>query len=260
MDRLENLVQNKTIGVMLHGKSIEELENRIELFKNLDIVWVSLNAFDIMETYILNKINKKLDIIFCLAHFWPEIEKNIRIPALINAIKNGTLVIAKKYLFDSIFPESKFPDIYDQYEKSILLIEDIINQDNKSLADILLVYTVSSLGYILCVLSILKAKQIILFGCDGALFNDLNSYYKSERLLERRVVFPNKLTDYPDGYLISLKSDTEILNTDFFNTYLTCMNKFNMPLVPILNCSPNSYITAFPLITYDNLLKEYLCL
>ena len=259
MVELENLVKNKIVGVALHGKSIEELEERIELFKDLDIVWVSLNAFDIIETYILNKINKKLSLIYCLADYWPEIEKNIRIPLLIEAINRGSLMIAKKYLFENIFPENGAPDFFGKYRDKIFLIEDFIDINHFSIENLLSHYTVSSLGYILSTLSILKAKKIILFGCDGGIKNDITSYYKSDIHIERRVLAPYKLKDFEDGMLFNIQSDTDILNTEFWKTYLTCMTLFNITPPPILNCSPNSYVTTFPIITYDSLLKEHLC-
>lgn len=53
----------KPVGYIVYGHSLEEFDNRIEEFKDLDIYWVSLNNWQIAES-ILAKIGKELDLVF----------------------------------------------------------------------------------------------------------------------------------------------------------------------------------------------------
>lgn len=261
MNRLKNIIKNKTVCIALHGNSIKELEDNIEEFNTDNICWVSVNSFDIIEEYILNKINKKLDIIYCGAEFFPEIEKTIRIPLLIKAFENKVFVLGKEFLFTETFPNNGHKELYSKYKKQILLIEDIIAKNKESLLKILSTNTVSSLGYLLCALSIAGAKQIILFGCDGIKGtenNYLSTYYQSNTHIERRILsrFKNILSELRDEYFCGVKGDTLKFNKTFDNYYSMCMNLFNITTFPnIFNCSINSNIHNFNKISYHIAIK-----
>ena len=247
MNRLSKIVEDKIVCIAMHGKSLEELEDRIEDFNSDKICWASCNAFDIVEDYILSKINKKLDIIGCFAEYFPEIEKEVRIPALIKALDNGSFVLAQEYLFTKTFPENGYGELLSKYISQILII--------KSLARLLKQDRVSSLGFMLCALSIAGAKDIILFGCDGIgpeVTDYLGTYYKSDIHIKRRVLPRFKGVKVRDGYFSSVQSDTIHFNNNFNDYYSRCLRQFKVFTTPkISNCSMSSVITNFKKIFYD---------
>ena len=58
--QIEQSLLTKPLCIILHGKSCEILEYKIEQFKDLDVVWGSMSSFDLPQKYILNKIIKSL--------------------------------------------------------------------------------------------------------------------------------------------------------------------------------------------------------
>ena len=258
MERLKRLIKNKTICIALHGKSIEELETNIEFFDSNNICWISVNSFDIIEDYILNKINKKLDIIYCGAYFFPKIEKEIRIPKLINAFDKGAFVIAKQYIFTEIFPQNGIDGLDKIFKKQLLFLEEVFpNNKTFSLMEVLSKNTVSSIGYLLCILSIAGAEKIILFGFDG--LNEqtsdiLQTYYKADIQTNRRILpeFKNRIDEFHEEYFCAIKGDTFHFNNTFPTYYAMCMEQFNISKLPqIFNCSLNSNFEVFEKISYN---------
>lgn len=59
----EGVKIDKPVCFILFGHSLEEFDNRIQEFKDLDVLWFSLNWWEIAQE-ILNKINRKLDYVF----------------------------------------------------------------------------------------------------------------------------------------------------------------------------------------------------
>ena len=80
--RITETVNNRPFGLCLQGKSIQELEDRIEEFKDLNICWGAMNRFDVYQDYIFNKIGKNLLITMDVGevHYEEAYENVIRIP------------------------------------------------------------------------------------------------------------------------------------------------------------------------------------
>ena len=55
----------KPILILLHGTSLKEFEERIEDFRDFDVIWASMNFYWQTEA-ILQKIGKSLDMVICL--------------------------------------------------------------------------------------------------------------------------------------------------------------------------------------------------
>jgi len=53
---------NKPVGLILHGHGLKDLDDKIEMFRDIDIFWVSLNSFWIAED-VIRKIDKVLDAV-----------------------------------------------------------------------------------------------------------------------------------------------------------------------------------------------------
>ena len=63
LDKAREILKNRTIGLMLQGKSIVELETRVSELKGANICWTAMNRFDIYQTNILDKMGKELEIV-----------------------------------------------------------------------------------------------------------------------------------------------------------------------------------------------------
>ena len=64
IEKIKDIIKGRPVAILLHGSSVDELEQRIESFRNVDICWSALGNFPVFEKYILSKINKRLDFIF----------------------------------------------------------------------------------------------------------------------------------------------------------------------------------------------------
>lgn len=53
----------KPLCYILYGHSLKELDDNIEKFRDLDVIWTTMNNWSIAEN-ILKKIDKKLDFVF----------------------------------------------------------------------------------------------------------------------------------------------------------------------------------------------------
>jgi len=254
MKRLAEKIKDKTVCIALHGKSLQELEDKIGDFNNNSICWASLNAFDIVDEYILSKVYRKLDIIYCGAEYFPEIEQEIRIPLLVMALDRGAFVVGKEFLFTETFPNNGVSGLHETYAENILLLENI-----PGFMELMLQYTVSSFAFLLCVLSIAGAKNIILFGCDGIgpeVTDYLGTYYKSDIHIKRRVLPRFKGVKVRDGYFTSVQNDTVKFNNNFDEYYSRCMSVFRVSTPPnVYNCSSNSVVNNFKKISYDEAIK-----
>jgi len=234
-------LKDKTICVIVHGRSCEELENRIEEFKDLNIVWGSMSSFDIPQKYILDKINKKFDVIFDSGTVQNavEYELQVRIPRFINYFNssNGYYICTKSdrnnlyELRDRIYPS--FNSIY---KDRIICCEDIGIDPNP--------FCVSLHLYIASLYK-LGAKTVILFGADGGGThgNSVQSYYKWEEVEKDKIIAGN-----PSYNMIG---DTNNINT----SYSSLMTNTLGYIPEVLNCSPITTYTVFKQISFNEVIK-----
>lgn len=231
----------KTILIVIHGKSVEELERRITDFKDLNVHWGSMSTFHIPQKYILDKINKKFDIVFDSSTVKNEIEyeTRLRLPRLRKYFDttDGKYICTRtdknnlynlRSVIDSPFNNS--------YRDRIIYTEDIGIDPNP--------FCVSLHLYIAC-LAKLGYERIVLFGADGGGIegNNIASYYKSEEILEDKKI--------ADNLSYNMTGDTNNVNT----TYDIMMNKVLGYIPNVINCSPITRYTCFPIKTYDETLN-----
>jgi len=259
MNRLVDKIKNKIVCIVLHGKSIEELENRIEEFNNDNICWVSMNTFDIVQNNILNKINKQLDIIYHFSLHRGNIEIEVQIPNLKQAIDKGSLLITNKNLFIDAYTRLQQEEFINEYKDKVLLLDDIKTKANIPLEKV--EAGLPTICYILYSLIIMGASKIIVFGFDGSDYDintsDMNSYYKSDIVFSRTVLPKEKVENLAKGFLGSIGYDTLSINNNFLAIYEKIKSSFNLSELPIiLNCSPISKIKVFKIIDYNEALEE----
>ncbi len=68
MKRLLDIVDNRPIFILLHGKSIKQLEVHIAQFGGKRICYMSINRFGLIEKHILSKIGERFSLIHCHAN------------------------------------------------------------------------------------------------------------------------------------------------------------------------------------------------
>jgi len=247
LEKLKQITKGKTVLIMLHGKSIEGLENIITDLKDKDIVYASLNYFDLMENFILSKINKKLSYVLDCAGVKDENLHNYnvkrRIPRLKNffACQENKLLLTIKGVIRKLTDQENCGDLLQQYKDKILVLDsvgiDLINVPNS--ASILIGITLLA-----------RAKKIIICGMDGYLGkpNNSSSTYYQEKLYNehKRDAFGNTDITHVNG-------DTQNFGLMMPSIIEAYCNILEIESPEIYNCSPNSIIDIFPKINYNQL-------
>ncbi len=168
--KLAKIIKGRTCCVISKGKSLEELEEKIELFRDKDVCWVVHNKFDYIEDLILKKIGKKADIISDCAtvakiHVY---EPDFRLPSFLEFLGRGeqNLLAISKLVIEECFGTCDRLDAVEQYESRIVTIDSIFEDPNcpKEVWE----PPPHSLTLLLAFLIAGQAQKIILFGIDGA--------------------------------------------------------------------------------------------
>ena len=244
LNKLRKVVKNRVVGIMSHGESIKELEQRAKEFKDYDICWVSFKHYNIMEDFILKKIDKKLEIVLdCSASKFKDFEIKTRIPTMKEHMKNNTLFLSTWRLLGTQYREMGLYDFYQRNKNNIVLVDDLFKR---------LDGTPNTLFLLISAIAVGEPKKIILFGVDGKKTesNDIfEGYYKPELQAQYRKVSEG---DVP----FTLHYTTQAFETRFDKLYPDFCKRCNVKPPEVINCSPDSVYPLFKKITYDELHKE----
>lgn len=241
---IKNL-DNKICLLVGLGRTIETLEERIEEFKDFNVVWCSMSSFDIPQKYILDKIGKHFEIVFdcSTVHFAEEYELNRRIPRIkyhLDTYKDSVYMCTKTDKANNYqLRERIAPDFNRDYNDRILYVEDLGIDPNP--------YCVS-IHLFIASLYKMNAKEVILFGQDGDSLgrysNHVESYYKSELIKEDKIIAGN--------LVYNLVGDTNNVNI-----YYDAQLQHTLGYIPRpLNCSPGSTFTIFPVTDYNTVIEH----
>ena len=241
--QIEQSLLNLPICIILHGKSCETLENNINLFKDLNVVWASISTFDIPQKYILDKINKKFSIVFDSSTVKNEREYEliVRIPRLINYLfedKNNIYICTKSDKNNLFDLRNRLRLTFNEYYKEQIIYTEDRGIDPKP-------FCVSLHLYIACLCK-LGFKKIILFGADGGgkHGNSIESYYKWEEI--------KKDKEIADNLNFNMIGDSCNINS----SYESLMMKTLGYIPKVFNTSIDSLYTVFPKITYEEVLNN----
>ena len=244
LDLLRRTISNRTVGICLQGASLHILENTIKKFESLDICWAGINRFNVIQDYILNQINKPLEIVLDIADVAraDDYDKAVRIPRLETFIKKneGGVILTKVSILENMLKVSKTVALNPKHSCVFL------DTDNCNFC------IPNSLTLYLFLLTRYGAKQIVLFGLDGLTQNHtlLTAYYRIESLLkERQIGFGNK-------HLCYLHLDAALFNTSFLGLYTKYCVEQNVIPLKIWNCNPDSYFTLFPKISHEKIREQ----
>lgn len=239
-----NKSNDKICAILAHGRSLEELERRIDEFKDFDIIWCGMNCFNPSEE-ILKKIGKEFMIVFDCATVANDVEYElkVRLPRLTEYLSRPNKNIYMT-LRNSLYELRNRigSDFNERFKEKVIYAGDLGFDTTQ--------FFVSLPLYIISLFKI-GAKNMILFGADGfgtdrsntTNFNNIESYYRPNIILEERIFSG---IDFFDTYV-----DNERINTSFIP-----MAQQILGYIPdIINCSPNSYYTAFKKMNYDDTIN-----
>jgi hypothetical protein len=225
---------------MLFGSSINELEQRIEEFKDFNICWTSLGQWDLMETYILNKIGKELEITFDCA----EVEKPIRfeilkrLPRLEEFLSRSSNNFHITMRHHSISKLRKVigSNIEDRFVNKIIYAEDICPAQ---------AFCVSFPLFITCLWA-LGVKKIVLFGADGN-SNSIDTYFHPEEVLAEKIIANN------ESY--NMTGDSGWTASGFPKIMQQLEKESGKKFPEIINCSLNSIHSLWQKKSYSDTIK-----
>lgn len=254
IERLKKVIGGRTCCVISKGKSIEELEQKIEMFRDLDICWVIQNRFDYIEDNILKKIGQRVDIVSdCATVSKVDIfEKEVRYPRFYNYLmrSDDNLLATSELVLQQCFDDLGNQKSRAMFKTKIVTIDSVFSDPNcdKTVWD----KPPNSLTLLLAFLIAGQAQKIILFGLDGAKSgqNIIESYYRSDvARAERRLAFGDERTG-------SVVGDGEDFTKRWNKIFEAYKKSFNNPDVEIVNCSPITIFNVFRKITYEQIGKE----
>lgn len=143
----------KPVCLLLHGPSLEQLDIRIMQYRDLDVMWVSLNAFYICHS-ILDKIGKRLDAVVLL---YSEVD--------------GRKIYGQKVLAEAEKYQDRGGVIYEN--RDFYDVDPNIFDGNDGCP---------SFYFILLFLKALGAKDVFLYGADGWAKEGEKTYFNQDQV------------------------------------------------------------------------------
>lgn len=254
LDTLKKVVNNRSLAICYHGKSATVLEDRIQEFKPFDICWSGINDFWIMEHFILEQIGEQFDIVICsakenlvpdkphieflnrkddnlfvteLVSFYPsQVDKNFAVGIGVN----GFIKHHDKKLF--LFTADRSPDAMMMPNKE---------HPTHFLAQ-------ASFTILISLGIIGGAKEIFLFGTDGATHVDYTQYPK-------RTESVNGIKGQGQSERGRLVFDTEIFQNTMLQIVRNVCQTYECIVPPIYHVGEKSYYGVFPTVSYDECLS-----
>lgn len=255
INKIKSIIKNRPCVVIAKGRSIEQLEKNIEQLKNYDICWVGQNRVNYIEEGILEKIEKKFDLLSDCAtvHRKSFYEPNHRLPRFQEFLsRENNLLMTSELVLDECFRRYG-KDVLDKYKDKIVTIDSLVFGENlpKKLSE----PPPNSLTLLLCFLIAGQAKKIILCGVDGFTNNNIDifeTYYKPNVAKEERTL----AFEGSNNFKGSIPTDSRLFNERFLTLLELYKEVYKNKDVKIINCSENSIITIFKKISYNDLTKE----
>lgn len=246
IEKLKEKVKDKTVGILSHGKSIYELQEKRNRFKDLDICWASFNYYDLLDIEILHKMGEYLDIVLeCAASRDKDFEVNTRFPRMMKYISLESIVISTWRLMRTQYEQMGIRNLYDDLlQKHTILADHILGELNVPNSLALLVYTIA----------VCEPKQIILFGVDGYTKkqgDEFATYFEPEKQKNYRQALLGGKLEY------TLHETTADFEREFESLYKKYCYQLKVDPPKIRNCSPGTTFTKIPTVTYDELIKEF---
>lgn len=255
IERLRRVINARPVAILLPGPSIGELERRISELENCDICYFGVNDFRIMETYILQKINRNLSLAMCTAAPGERLDDNIDFLER----REDNIFVSERGSFQAKgMPEGfHLGRFMGKYDKKLLFLNTV----PIPVIDGRLVIQVptqkcplhfprqNSLSILLALALIGEASKVVIFGGDGGKTNTGELYFRPSDPGERHFA--------PEQAIVT---DTRVFNETMPSVMDRIYKIYNLRPVEIINCSVQSHYTPFRKTSYDevfNLLKHF---
>lgn len=270
---MKHLIENRDCFIICQGRSLEELEKRINPYSALPMEYyqmcnafrkacvITMGRFDIIEDHIFNCGFYMTDIVFHCASvpnenmLEYEEERIKRIQNFLSNTSNKSRINpcfryknmwATTYgIVRDVIVGLNYKDFYAKFKDQIFEIDSIFPKDNIShWMDVPNSVTLAIGGALWG-----GAKRIIIFGMDGYEGDSkdgVNSYFMPEKHKKERMLALGTIID--EG----INRDTKNFK-ERFPIILEEYRKLFKNNCPIYNCSPNSVYTVPQKITYKQL-------
>jgi len=226
MERLRRIIANRTVVALLHGSSIKTLQERVAELKEADFCYCSMNFFSIMETNILDQIDKKLSIVACFSEE--------EVPKRLEALDEFLSRPDDNLLLTTVQAVRDHPDFVLRHSEKMLYVAKPECPDR--------IAPNSAAGLFLSLVKSAATPRILLFGADGLLDTKVNipdTYFGRETLARET-----------RGW--NLINDTILFNIRFAPTLERLYREHDLPRVEFLNCNPQSFLAPFPKVAFDH--------
>lgn len=209
-------VSKKPIVIIGQGPSAYQLADHIEEVRDKNVIWASLNRFDIIQDDILDLIGRKLDIVYCSS-----VQRKQEVGQDLN---------------DFLYPVDDRPTLFitDKMSNPLLLNDRIFLSQWG--------FGFSSIFAMLCALGKLGAEKIIMIGFDGFAAHDGQVYFGQD-----------KINDNFEARRRSIWRDTVIMNRFFWEYWEHIGLAWDQ--TEIINLSGSS-ITCFKRLAIQQIIRE----
>ena len=242
MSKLREIINNRICAVIAHGKSVEELDKRIAEFKDFNLCWCGMNYFEPTEA-ILNKIGKQFEIVFDCSQTenFKNYELNWRLPKLRKYLSRDTnnCFVTLGATLGQLWQNIGIGEFKTLFQNKIVYGESLGFDTDQ--------FCVSLPLFITCLI-VEKAKAIIVFGMDANV-NGINGYYKPELMVEDK-----KMAGH-EKFVIHVKGDAHNINTSYPEMLNKILSNKGINKPEIINVSPNSDVTIFKKMNYNEILQ-----
>lgn len=251
MGKVSSVIRGRPVCIMVHGASLNELESRIEEYRDQDICWVGLGLFTTLEQFILSKIQKELDIVFdCasvaggLRHHYETAVRMPRLERYLQRPANNLWITTHGVVRDCI--DQYVPQMRQYMDKVFLVDHCFPPHQIGHWMDV-----PNSLTLLIAAMLAGGAPKIFIFGLDGyrgELHKGLEYYYKPEFHKQERIDALGSVEDP------GINRDTDNFETKF-PIILRNYRRLFGSAAPIYNVSPKSVYSVLPKINYEQ-VKE----
>jgi len=238
------MVGGRPVAIVLPGYSVYEFQERIEEFRDFDILYAVMNQWRPIEEDILSKIDKRVSILMNGAQpdwyfedtcsYLDRPDTNLFITERLNFKENGG---------------ENLNILYEKYDEKLLLFTSFYSEEVKPCPEFPLhIIRENSLSIMTTLLITAEPSAIIYFGADGGRITDKGLYHGNIN----EFIHPDGLP--PEA---SLERDTRWFNTNMKITLGYMASTYGVKVPPIINCSVGSNLDVFPKFSYTEMV-EYL--
>ena len=247
LDRIEHLrklVAGRDLVLLLYGPSAHGLADKMDVFRDIDVCFASVNKFDEVENNLLRPVGRQLDIVVTsnpsdIRQRWDAYHDFL-------ARESVNMLIATNYVLTSLRPpysvDRRFIELFD---KKLLFFESDSQVPPTPITPLHLL-AANTLSIALPLLALAKPRRIFIFGADGGGTDGGEQAY-----------FFGETAEVDNTARRQQEAVRRLTNEAFFCDHVApfsilAMTKlFGSPAPEIYNCCPHSNYRAFTRVSSD---------